>query len=97
MTKVLKKLPFIIISIITFVTVSLIDVVLLLVALLNRGVRSIAVWLLRTFEPDGELESMDELCKDFVNYVVNCSYKHYIDLMYPVEEDLEEYFEDLNV
>lgn len=94
MKKILMGLPVVIISIVSFVTVSLIDIILISVALLNRAVRSVFIWLISTFNTEMDSTDMREGVNTLTNTGVNYAYKHYIDLMYPVEEDSEEYFED---
>lgn len=84
MKKILKTMPWIIVGTIVFTTISLMDIVALLIALFIKVMRWIAIRILNAIAPK---ESFDEfeITDDKVNSMINMGYKYYIDLMYPEE------------
>ena len=90
----LKYLPYGIICTVSFVVISLIDLVWLLMALCIKTTRLIFSWLIAAFNPDDDTNEFFESNKALCNGMVNEGYKFYIDLMYPVEEDIEDDDED---
>ncbi len=92
MKKILRILPYVVISVISFTVISIMDLVWILAALCIKATRSIFIWLQDAFDPDDYIDFNGR--KNIVNVMVNYGYKYYIDLMYPVEEDFEDEDED---
>lgn len=86
---ILMYLPYVIVCVISFTVVSILDVILLLMALCVKAVRLIIIWLEGFTSPDFE-NSDTKYINTLGNAIVNLAYKKVIDEMYPVEEDEEE-------
>lgn len=94
MKKILEQMPLMIIGTISFAVVSIMDFILLFMALCVKAVRCVFMKLVLILDPDGW--DRDER-KDILEFALSCvndGYKYYIDLMYPVEEDFEDDDED---
>lgn len=94
MKKILKRLPFGIMCMVSFTVISIIDGALLLIAMLGKAMRSVMAWLIAMFEPDTDTNEFRKSVETGGNLFVNLGYKHYIDLLYPTEEDFEDDDED---
>lgn len=86
---ILTNLPFMTIWVSSFTIISIMDLVLLLIMLLIKATRLIAVRLLAMFDWT-ETPATYKGIKEIVNLWVNRGYKYYIDLVYPAEDDEEE-------
>lgn len=93
MKEVLKSLPYIIIGSVAFIVITAMDLISLLIALLTKVTRLIFMRLLVAFDMYDICDDIDTE-KNINNHLVNQAYKYYVDLMYPVKEDIEEDDED---
>lgn len=89
MKTILKNLPWMIIGFVGFVIVTIMDLILLLMAMCVKAVRLTVLWFTNVVDVDSTDDDADSV-KSWTTFMVNEGYKYYVDKLYPVKEDEEE-------
>lgn len=85
MKEILKTIPWALIGAISFIVVTIIDILMLTMGLLNKIVRLTLQWLMNVLDVDETYEDLKNN-NDKINSMVNYAYKYCVDLMYPTEK-----------
>ena len=85
MKEILKTIPWALIGAISFIVVTIIDILMLTMGLLNKIVRLTLQWLMNVLDVDETYEDLKNN-NDKMNSMVNYVYKYCVDLMYPTEK-----------
>ena len=89
MKAILKNLPWMIIGFVGFTIITIMDFVLLMMAVCVKAVRSLIIWSINVMDLDSEDADASSV-KQWAILMVNRAYKYYVDKLYPVKEDEEE-------